>query len=163
LSNGAPPECNPGVSLITQSDIINADSYPDQSRFIKALKSHADALYIASEAQVFPLYGETIDDFGVSQVAAFAMGSAGRWAMESTPSGLAIVTYDKKCYLYPTSNYPWAYVPKDVNVTEQLIEIGKPLRNVLANINSAELDNVRLKYYNYQIRNWLVMAIPVVS
>lgn len=158
LANGNASECFPGVDVNTQSDIVNEDSYPDSSNHIRALTSHGDALYIATEKQCIPLYGETIDDFGLSQVTAFAVGTAGRFASISTPHGLVFVSYDRKVYLYPTANYPWAYVPKDVNITDSLIEIGKPQRKKFETIKSSDLDDVRLAFYQYGRRNWLLMS-----
>lgn len=157
-NNGAPQESTPGADVNTLSDLVNESSYPQQSNRIRAMKSHGDALYIGSENNVLPLFGDSFDDFAISQVTAFSVGAAGRWAMISTPHGLAFMSYDRKMYLYPTSNYPWAYVPKDVNVTEQLIEIGKPMRQVFKGIKASDIDNVRLCFYTFGPRNWLVVA-----
>lgn len=161
--NGSPQESYPGADVNTKSDIVNETSFPSQSNRLRSIVSHADALYLATEKQCLPLYGDSIDDFAISQVSAFSVGSAGRWAMISTPHGLAFMSYDRKLYLYPTSNYPWAYVPKDVNVTESLIEIGKPLRKTFEQIKGSDLDNVRLCFYNYGRRNWLVVCYQDVN
>lgn len=157
-NNGSPQESTPGADVNTLSDLVNESSYPQQSNRIRAMRSHGDALYIGSENNVLPLFGDSFDDFAISQVTAFSVGAAGRWAMISTPHGLAFMSYDRKMYLYPTSNYPWAYVPKDVNVTEQLIEIGKPMREVFKGIKASDVDNVRLCFYTFGPRNWLVVA-----
>lgn len=157
-NNGSPYESNPGVDINTQSDIVNEDSYPDQSLEIRAMISHADALYIFTELQALPLFGETIDDFALSQVSAFNVGCAGPFAAISTPHGLVFMSNDRKVYLYPTANYPWKYVPQDVNVTEQLLEIGLPLRTVFSNIATTNLNNVRMTFYNFMTRDWLILA-----
>src|SRR6185312_12049336 len=62
-SNGDWTQSVPGADVNTQSDIINEVSFPDQSNRIRGMLSHADALYMFSERQCFPLYGESIDDF----------------------------------------------------------------------------------------------------
>lgn len=155
--NGDPTECVPGADVNTLSDIVDEQIYPDASNFIRALCSHGDALYIGTEKQTIPMYGQSIDDFGLSQVTAFSLGVAGRFAMISTSHGLALVSYDKKVYMYPTSNYYWAYVPNDVNVTDNLLEIGKPLRKVLEQIDPTFLDETQLTFYFYGRRNWLVL------
>lgn len=155
--NGDPTECVPGADPNTLSDIVNEQVYPDSSNFIRALCSHGDALYIGTEKQCLPLYGQSIDDFGLSQVTAFSIGVAGQDSMISTAHGLAIVSYDKKVFIYPTSNYYWAYVPNDVNVTDNMVEVGKPLRKVLEGIASGALAETKLKFYFYGRRNWLVL------
>src|SRR6185369_14022987 len=102
----------------TISDLVNESSFPDQSNTIRGMISHADALYIGSERQVFPLYGESYDDFAISQVTAFSVGLAGRFCGESTMHGLPFISYDKKALLYPSNAVPGA------NATASLIEIG---------------------------------------
>ena len=176
--NGSPQESWPGTAVgylfspvicfptaavagETFSDIVDEFPYPDQSNRIRALISHADALYMFSEKQGLPLFGESLDDFALSQVTAFSTGIAGRFAGASTPHGLAFMSYDRMLYLYPTSNYPWAYVPKDVNVTEQLIDIGKPERLDFAQIAQADLDKVWVRNYRYAFRDWLVVSYVV--
>lgn len=161
--NGDPTECVPGADVNTLSDLVDEQIYPDASNFIRAFCSHGDALYIGTEKQTIPMYGQSIDDFGLSQVTAFSLGVAGRFAMISTAHGLAMVSYDKKVYMYPTSNYYWAYVPNDVNVTDNLLEIGKPLRKVLEQIDPAFLDETQLTFYFYGRRNWLVLTFRDLS
>lgn len=164
--NGSPQESVPGADVNTLSDIVNEQPYPDASNSIRAFCSHGDALYIASERQCIPLYGQSIDDFGLSQVTAFSLGAMGRHSMISTAHGLVFVSYDKKVFLYPTSNYYWAYVPNDVNVTDNLIEIGKPIRKVLEKIQTVNpfplagdiLDEVNLTFYFFNRRNWLILS-----
>jgi hypothetical protein len=156
-ANGKGAECVPGASTVTVSDLINDTSFPDESQGIRAFCSHGEALYIGTEKQVLPLYGESIDDFALSHVTAMNVGILGRFSMISTPHGLVFISYDRKLYLYPTANYPWAYVPKDVNVTDQLIEIGKPIRKKLESIKASDIQNVRLTYYAFGSRNWLVL------
>jgi hypothetical protein len=159
-ANGSPQESWPGTDTIygTFSDIVNEYPYPDQSNNIRALISHADALYIFSEKQGLPLYGESLDDFALSQVTAFAVGIAGQFAGTSTPSGLAFLSYDRMLFLYPTSNYPWAYVPKDVNVTDSLIDIGKPQRKSWEQIQFADMNKTWVRNYRFGRRNWLVVS-----
>lgn len=158
VNNGNPQECVPGVDPNTQSDIINEEPYPDSSNRIRNMVSHGDALYIGTEKNTVPLWGESLDDFAISQVNAFSVGIAGKFASVSTKNGLVFMSYDRKVYLYPTSNYPWAYVPKDVNVTEQLIEIGKPMRKRFEQISYANLDQVRFTKYAFGRRDWLVVS-----
>lgn len=155
--NGSPYESVPGTDARTLSDIVNEDPLPDQSTSIRAMTSHGDALWIGSERNKIPLFGETIDDFAFSQVTALSVGDHGRFASISTPHGMAFVSYDKKAYLYPTSMMPFAYTPKDVNVTENLIEIGRPIRKSLEKMGS-DISNARLLFYNYGRRNWLVLC-----
>lgn len=157
-ANGNPNESVPGADVNTVSDIVNETSYPDSSNRLRALVSHADALYMFTEKQGLPLYGESLDDFGISQVTAFNVGAAGRFSAVSTPHGLVWMSYDRKVYLYPTANYPWAYVPQNVNVTEQTIEIGKPMRKKFEQISFANLDFVQLFYYTFGRRQWLVVC-----
>jgi hypothetical protein len=156
--NGDAQECVPGASLVTLSDIVDEQQYPDASVMIRAMTSHGDALYIGTERNTIPLYGSSIDDFGLSQVSAFSVGIAGRFAMISTAHGLVLVSYDKKVFIYPTSNYYWAYVPNDVNVTDNMIEIGKPLRKILELLATSYLDETQLTFYFYNRRNWLVLT-----
>ena len=156
--NGSPQESVPGADIHTLSDLINETSYPKQSNRIRALKSHGDALYIGTEKDIIPLYGDSIDDFGLSQVIAISNGVISRWGMESTSHGLLIFSYDKKLLLYPPVSPIWSLTPKDVNVTDQLVEIGKPMRNKFLTIKPADQDNVRICWYNYNKRNWCVVA-----
>jgi len=93
-NNGDPTQCVPGANAKTVSDMVNEVSFPDQSARLRGLISHMDALYMFSEKQCYPLYGQSVDDFAISQVVAFALGLAGRFAAKSTPNGLAFVSYD---------------------------------------------------------------------
>ena len=151
--NGASEESAPGTDTGTISDLINEFGYPDESDVVRAFCSHGDALYIATEDEVLPLYGESFEDFAVSAVNAFGVGVAGRWAMASTPNGLAFVSYDKKVYLYPSFG-----VPIGQDVSALLVEIGQPKAKTFESIKAANLDDVRLKYYSYGRRNWLVLC-----
>lgn len=157
-ANGNPSECSPGTATGTISDIVNENPYPEETMGIRAMKSHADALYIFSEKNCIPLYGESIDDFGLSQISAFNVGAAGPKSVISTPHGLMFVSYDKNVFLYPSSNYPWAYVPKDINVTAQLIDIGRPITKKLEAMRQDALVDVRLVYYKYGRRDWAVLT-----
>jgi hypothetical protein len=157
-TNGAASESCPGVDANTFSDTLDESSYPVQSNRIRAMASHGDALWIGTETTCLPLYGDSIDDFAISQITAFSVGIAGRNTMVTTPHGLAFLSYDRKLYLYPTANYPWAYVPKDVNVTSQLIEIGISNRKNLENLDPTQLDFSTVTFYNYGRRNWLVLS-----
>lgn len=152
-ANGSAPESYPGADPNTQSDIVNEFSYPDESNRVRAMTSHGDALYIGTERNVVPLYGESIDDFAIAQVTAFSVGIAGRYASVSTPYGLAFMSYDRKLYLYPSAQHSVS-----TNVTSSLVELGRPMRKVFENIDAGDLDNVRLQYYHYGRRNWLVIA-----
>lgn len=154
--NGAPWESVPGADVNTLSDIINEQSYPKQSNRIRAMKSHADALYISTEKDTVPLYGQSIDDFAISQLTAFAMGTASRWGMETTSHGLVIFSYDKTIQLYPNANPYWSVIPENVNATDQLQEIGRPLRAKLLTITN--LDSVRTLWYKFNKRDWLVVC-----
>lgn len=158
-NNGDPAECVPGADVNTLSDIVNEVSFPDQSQGIRAEISHADALYIFSEQQCYPLYGQSYDDFALSQVTAFSVGIAGRFAGKSTPHGLAFLTYDCKAFLYPTQSTIWSLTPQ-ANATEALSEIGKPLRNVFGTIDKTKLDQVVSEFYFYGIRDWWVVGFP---
>lgn len=155
--NGSPQESTPGASATTQSDIVNELSYPRQSLRIRALCSHGDALYVATEKETIPLYGQSFDDFGLSQVISISKGAAGRWAMKSTSHGLVMLTYDRKLLLMPNSPYA-NYTATTENVTEQLQEIGFKLRKELKTIKASDLDNVRLIEYSFMDRNWLVLT-----
>lgn len=142
----------------TISDIVNEVSFPDQSNRIRGLISHGDALYMGSERQTYPLYGESIDDFALSQVTAFNVGFFGRFSGKSTPHGLAFLSYDKKALLYPTSGVP------QTNATDALIEFGKPMRNKFAGIASAGAWNeVVTEMYYFGVRNWFVIGFPSVE
>jgi hypothetical protein len=155
--NGSQYESYPGTDSNTLSDIINEDSYPVPSNRIRTLLSHGDALYVATEDQCLPWYGEDISDFAFSQVAAFNVGFAGRHAATSNSHGLVFMSYDKKLYLFPNL-YAFSYIPKDVEITEQLIELGKPMRTTFEAILSSDIDNVRVLTYQYGRRDWIVVS-----
>lgn len=154
-TNGDPTESVPGADVNTLSDIINEVSFPDQSAEIRGLRHHGDALYIASEKQVYPLYGESIDDFALSQITAFNVGFAGRYASKSTPHGLDFMSYDRKNFLYPS-----AAVPVGQNATDLLVEIGRPLRKKFETIDPARLDEVVKEFYFNGRRNWAITGYP---
>lgn len=158
-NNGDPAECVPGADAETVSDLVNEVSFPDQSQGIRAEISHSDALYLFSEKQCYPLYGQSYDDFALSQITAFSLGIAGRFAGKSTPHGLAFISYDCKGLLYPTQSTVWSVTPQ-VNATEALAEFGKPMRNVFATINKSKLDQVVTEHYYYGIRDWFIVAFP---
>lgn len=158
IEPGAPSECVPGADVNTLSDIIDEDSYPKQSNRVRALASHGDALYIGTEKDTTPLYGESIDDFAIAQVVAFSKGIISRWGMVSTSHGLVMFTYDRKMTLYPEApGYLFQWVA-ETDQTQKLQEIGRPMRKKFANILSSDLDNVRVLWYNYENRDWLVVC-----
>src|SRR5258706_16033931 len=98
---GTPSETVPGADPNTVSpEQINETSYPDQSSTITGIRKHGDALYVGSELNIIPLYGNSLQDFQLSEAQAFAVGFAGRRASCSTPFGLAFLSYDLKVYLY---------------------------------------------------------------
>ena len=158
-NNGDPAQCLPGSSPNTVSDMINEDPFPDQSARLRGLLSHMDALYMFSEKQCYPLYGQSVDDFAISQMVTFALGLAGRFAGQSTPNGLAFMTYDKRAFLYPTSLYS-TYLAQGGAAQSALTEIGKPMRNVFKQIPSSRLDEVVSVHYHYGIRDWWVVCFP---
>src|SRR5271166_435560 len=132
-NNGDPAQCLPGSNSMTVSDMVNEVSFPDQSARLRGLISHMDALYMFSEKQCYPLYGQSVDDFAIGQMVTFNLGLAGRFAGESTPNGLAFISYDKRGFLYPTSLYS-TYLAQGGAAQSALSEIGKPMRKVFANI-----------------------------
>ena len=158
-NNGDPAQCVPGANVNTVSDMVNEVSYPDQSARLRGLISHLDALYMFSEKQCYPLYGQSVDDFAISQNIAFALGLAGRFAAKSTPNGLVFVSYDRRAFLYPTSLYS-TYLAQGGAATSALVEIGKPMRNVLKNIAASRLDEVVTVHYHFGIRDWWVVCFP---
>ncbi len=151
---GSPQESVPGADPNTLSDLVNENSFPDESDVIKGMKSHGDALYIGTEDDILPLYGDSIDSFAISTVINFKVGLAGRFAMESTPYGLAFVSHDKKAYIYPEQAPP----PKEMEATAILVEFGQPQRKKLELIKGSELADVRTKYYKWGRRNWFVLT-----
>lgn len=158
-NNGDPTQCVPGADVNTISDMVNEDPYPDQSARIRALTSHMDALYMFSEKQCYPLYGESVDDFAVAQHVAFSLGGAGRFATKSTPYGLAFISYDRRGMLYPSSVYGTRIV-EIMDTTSQLAEIGKPMRNKFALMDPARLDEVVTEFYLFGIRAWWIVSFP---
>lgn len=158
-NNGDPAQCLPGSSPVTVSDMVNEVSFPDQSARLRALISHMDALYMFSEKQCYPLYGQSVDDFAISQMVTFALGAAGRFAGQSTPNGLVFMSYDRRAFLYPTSLYS-TYLAQGGAAQSALTEIGKPMRNVFAQIPTARLDEVVSVHYHYGIRDWWVVSFP---
>lgn len=154
--NGDATQSVPGADVNTVSDIVNEVSFPDQSNRIRGLISHADALYMFSERQCYPLYGESIDDFALSQVNAFNVGIAGRFAGKSTIYGMALMSYDRKVFLYPSSG-----IPTTADATSVLVEIGKPKRNTFEQIDTTRLDEVVSEFYFFGRRNWLIFAFQM--
>jgi hypothetical protein len=149
---GTPSECVPGDDPNTVSPgQINETSYPDQSSTITSMKAHGAALFIGTELNVIPLYGESLADFQLSNSQAFAVGFAGRKLSVSTPFGLAFVSYDTKVYLYP-SQYSFG-----VDSTTALVELGRPMRPEFENIDGSDYQNASLTFYNWGRRNWLVL------
>lgn len=158
-NNGDPAQCSPGASSNTVSDMVNVISYPDQSARLRGLVPHLDSLYMFSEKQCYPLYGQSVDNFAISQSVAFALGLAGRFAAKSTTNGLVFVSYDRRAFLYPTSLYS-SYLAQGGAAASALVEIGKPIRNILAQIPSSRLDEVVSEWYHYGIRDWWVLSFP---
>jgi hypothetical protein len=162
-NNGDPAQCVPGADVNTVSDMVNEVSYPDDSVQIRGFQSHNDALYMFSEKQCFPLYGQSVDDFAISQVQAFACGLAGRFAVNSTQHGMPFITYDRKAQLFPMQSTIWSLNPTNVNATSALQEIGKPLRNVLRTADPNRLDEIVTCFYYYGIRDWWVISFPLTA
>ena len=158
-NNGDPAQCLPGSNINTVSDMVNVISYPDQSARLRGLVPHLDSLYMFSEKQCYPLYGQSVDDFAISQSVAFALGLAGRFAAKSTTNGLVFISYDRKAYLYPTSLYS-SYLAQGGAAASALVEIGKPIRNILATIPTTRLDEIVSEWYHCGIRDWWVVAFP---
>jgi hypothetical protein len=158
-NNGDPAQCLPGSSINTVSDMVNVVSYPDQSARLRGLVSHLDSLYLFSEKSCFPLYGDSVDNFAISQSVAFALGLAGRFAAKSTTNGLVFLSYDRRAFLYPTSLYS-SYLAQGGAAASALVEIGKPIRNVLATIPASRLDEVVSEWYHVGIRDWWVLSFP---
>lgn len=158
-NNGDPAQCLPGSNINTVSDMVNVVSYPDQSARLRGLVPHLDSLYMFSEKQCYPLYGQSVDDFAISQSVAFAIGLAGRFAAKSTTNGLVFISYDKRAFLYPTSLYS-SYLAQGGAASSALVEIGKPIRNVLAKIPSSRLDEIVSEWYHFGIRDWWVVSFP---
>lgn len=158
-NNGDPTQCVPGADANTISDMVNEVSYPDQSARLRALEPHMDALYMFSEKQCYPLYGESVDDFAIAQHVAFSMGAAGRFAAKSTPYGLAFISYDRLGQLYPSSVYA-TRIAEIMDTTSQLAHIGKPMLNKFALIDPARMDEIVTEYYHFNLRSWWVVAYP---
>jgi hypothetical protein len=152
--NGSAFESYPGTDEETLSDIVNEESYPVESNRIRNITAHGEALFLGTERQCVPLYGDDIDDFAISQITAFQRGIAGRFAAASTSHGFAFISYDKKALLYPSVNG----VPVNQDVDSLLREFGLPIRKSLEQIKSSDLDNVHLVSYKYGRRDWLVLC-----
>jgi len=152
---GTAEECVPGHDDNSISDLVNEQSYPEQSRIITSMVDHADALFIGTEASVIPLFGETIDDFVLSQVTAFSVGMAGRYATRSTPHGLVFLSYDRKLYLWPQQWIPF-YAPEE---TTTLIEISRPKRTTFQAIDPTT--ETFVEFFNYGKRNWIVVSFTL--
>lgn len=156
--NGSPQESYPGTNQNTLSDIINEFLFPKPAVKIRALKSHNDALWFATERDVVPMWGDTINEFSLSEVTAIDGGAISAWGMESLSHGLSIFTYDRKLFLYPPVSPAYAITPEQLNVTDQIVEIGKSMRNKFLHILSSDQDNVRTLKYRYNMRDWLLVA-----
>ena len=158
-NNGDPAQCLPGANINTVSDMVNVVSFPDQAVRIRSLISHMDALYMFSEKSAYPLYGQSVDDFAISDMVSFALGAAGRFAGKSTPNGLVFMSYDRRAFLYPTSLYS-TYLAQGGAAQSALTEIGKPMRNVFKQIPATRLDEVVTTHYHFGIRDWWVVSFP---
>jgi hypothetical protein len=158
-NNGDPAQCLPGSNANTVSDMVNVISYPDQSARIRGLVPHLDSLYMFSEKQCYPLYGSSVDDFAISQSVAFALGLGGRFAAKSTTNGMVFISYDRRAFLYPTSLYS-SYLAQGGAGTTALVEIGKPIRNILAQIPFTRLDEVVSEWYHFAQNDWWVVCFP---
>lgn len=154
---GTPQECVPGADPNTISDLVNEQSYPDQSHHIIAMVSHADALFIGSEKNTIPLFGETIDDFSLSQINAFSVGMGSVYAAISTPHGLGFLSYDRKVYLWPQQWIPF-YAPEE---TTTLIELSKPLRLKFQAINPSNMGGTWFAFFNYGQRDWMATCFQL--
>ena len=151
---GSPYESYPGVNANTVSaDLLNETSYPDESDQIRAMVSHGDALWIGTEDEVTPLYGESLETFSFSEIASFGVGMAGRNVAISTPFGLAFLSYDRKLYLYPSYA-----VPVNEDASTALVEISRPQRTEFEQIAASDLMQAHLVHYNWGKRNWLVLS-----
>lgn len=155
--NGSPQESVPGADTKTLSDLINEFSYPKPANRINALKSHADALYIGTENEIIPLYGDSIDNFGLSQITAIDGGVISRKGMESTSHGLVIFQFDRTLKLFPQITPFTSFVPENVDVTSQLIDIGRPMMNKFLTVKSSDQDNIQVLKYKFNSRDWLVV------
>lgn len=146
---GSPAESVPAADDNTMSPAqINEQSMPDQSTEIRKLIKHGDALYIGTEDDIIPFYGNSLANFAMSENDAFKVGMAGRRGAVSTPFGLVFFSYDKKLYLYP-SQYNFG-----TDSTTALVELSRPKRLDFERI--ANLDTVYTVFYNFGRRNMLV-------
>lgn len=152
LANGTPEECVPGADSDSISDRVNESSYPDESDHILGLCSHGGALFVGTENSITPLFGESIDDFGFSDVAAFSVGVGGKNAMKSTMYGFLFGSSDRKIYLYPSS------APPASNATSSLIELSRPKRPTFEGMSSTRMDEWFIVHYNWGRRNWIVTS-----
>lgn len=151
---GTAEESVPGHDPNTLSDIVNEQSYPDESRRITGMISHADALFIGTEKNATPMFGESLDDFVLSQIVAFSVGFGSQYALTSAPHGLIFLSYDRKMYLWPQQWIPF-YAPEE---TTALIELSRPKRIDFQNINPAAMAATWSTFFNYGKRNWLIVA-----
>ncbi|MCI0348857.1 MAG: hypothetical protein L0Z53_05470 [Acidobacteriales bacterium] len=150
-ATGAPEESVPGTDDNTESDIVNEHSYPDESDEVRGMVHHGDALYIGTEDEIIPLYGESYDDFVLSDVRVFRVGIAGAYAGVSTPKGLAFGSTDRKVYLYPSAGGA-----PGQDSTSTLIDLSRPKLPEFRTIKNSELRNWHLVYYKWNERDWLV-------
>lgn len=158
--NGSPQESYPGASgTSTVSDMVDEQSYPQESNRLRALCSHSDAMWLGTEKSIIPLYGNSIDDFGLMQIVTITGGVISRWGMNSTSHGLTIFQYDRLFKNYPPISPVYSVVPQDLNVTDQLVEIGRPMRNKFKAIKSSDQDNVRTLHYHVGERDWSVVCL----
>jgi hypothetical protein len=152
LEVGTPEECVPGADDNTISDRVNESSYPVEADRITAMISHGGAMFIGTDSEVTPLFGESIDDFAFSDVASFSVGVAGKNAMKTCPFGLLLGSSDRKLYLYPSQT------PTNINSTSSLIELSRPKRPTFETMNQFRLDEWFIIHYNWGRRNWLVTS-----
>lgn len=151
---GDPRQSVPGHDPNTLSDIVDEDPYPDQSVQIRSLCSYADCLFIGSDKNTEPLFGESINDFVLSQITAFSIGAGSRYCMKGTAQGLIFLSADKKLLMWPSQWIPF-YAPEE---TSQLIELSRPLRNTFQSILSSDIDNVQGAWFYYGSRNWFAVC-----
>lgn len=151
---GDPYQSVPGNDPNSVSDIENDDPFPDQSVQLRAFASYADVLFLGSEKDDVPLFGESIDDFVLSQITAFSIGDGSRYCKKGTAQGLVFFSADKKLMLWPSQWIPF-YAPEE---TTQLVELSRPLRPNFANILSSDMDHVNGVWFYYGVRNWFVVC-----
>lgn len=148
LNNGAPDESFPGFDDNSVSDLVNSDFIPD--REIKAIKSHSNIIFLLSERRGFGLAGELslLDNRAprdMTKLEVFTEGCAGADAIESTPFGLVWFTPGRKIWLWAGG--------------QELIDIGEPIQTLLGTIPAGSLDDVYMKWWEGNGRQWLVIAL----